>query len=183
MVEFYFACHTARYTYLLPGTNLPSWLAKMPHKTETFLQWRYLHQGISLALLTLHLSGYDSCLTSGGSKGGREGRAPPSGLKFLHFHAVFGKNWPNNRLAPPLWTWRPLLWEILDPPLLTDIYFMSQGTISALLPFRVSGYHSCFTDITFVRVPFLQYWHTSLPHWLITTDKIYLSVETFQLSI
>ena len=27
--------------------------------------------------------------------------APPSGPKFLHFHAVFGKNWPNNRLAPP----------------------------------------------------------------------------------
>ena len=25
----------------------------------------------------------------------------PSGPKFLHFHAVFGKNWPNNRLAPP----------------------------------------------------------------------------------
>ena len=27
-------------------------------------------------------------------------RAP--GPKFLHFHAVFGNNWPNNRLAPPL---------------------------------------------------------------------------------
>ena len=40
---------------------------------------------------------------SGGSKGGREGRVPPptSGPKFLHFHAVFGKDWPNNRLAPP----------------------------------------------------------------------------------
>ena len=25
----------------------------------------------------------------------------PSGPKFLHFHAVFGKNWPKNRLAPP----------------------------------------------------------------------------------
>ena len=24
---------------------------------------------------------------------------PPSGPKFLHFHAVFGENWPNNRLA------------------------------------------------------------------------------------
>ena len=23
-----------------------------------------------------------------------------AGPKFLHFHAVFGKNWPNNRLAP-----------------------------------------------------------------------------------
>ena len=38
-------------------------------------------------------------------RGGARGtRAPPSGPKFLHFHAVFGKNWPNNRLAaPPLW--------------------------------------------------------------------------------
>ena len=36
-------------------------------------------------------------------RGGREGRAAPpsSGPKFLHFHAVFRKNWPNNRLAPP----------------------------------------------------------------------------------
>ena len=31
------------------------------------------------------------------------GRVPCAthGPKFLHFHAVFGKNWPNNRLAPP----------------------------------------------------------------------------------
>ena len=43
-----------------------------------------------------------SYLSSGGSKGGCEGCVPPpSGPKFLHFHAVFGKNWPNNRLAPP----------------------------------------------------------------------------------
>ena len=40
-------------------------------------------------------------LFSGGSKEGRKGRAPPCGPKFLHFHAVSGKNWPNNRLAPP----------------------------------------------------------------------------------
>ena len=59
-------------------------------------------------------------LTSGGSKGGEGRTPPPSGPKFLHFHAFFGKNWPNNRLAPPpLLAWRPLLWEILDPPLLT----------------------------------------------------------------
>ena len=36
---------------------------------------------------------------SGGSKGG--GEAASLGPKFLHFHAVFGKNWPNNRLVPP----------------------------------------------------------------------------------
>ena len=39
---------------------------------------------------------------SGGSKGARGTRTPP-GPKFLYFHAVFEKNWPNNRLAPPLW--------------------------------------------------------------------------------
>ena len=48
---------------------------------------------------------FNTCLddrVSGGSKGGgaRGTRATPSGPKFLHFHAVFGKNWPNNRLAP-----------------------------------------------------------------------------------
>ena len=56
-------------------------------------------------------------MPSGGSKGGARDVCPPSGPKFLHFHAVFGKNWPNNRLAPPLWAWRPLFWEIMDPPL------------------------------------------------------------------
>ena len=29
--------------------------------------------------------------------------AHPPSPKFLHLHAVFGENWPNNRLAPPLW--------------------------------------------------------------------------------
>ena len=39
--------------------------------------------------------------SSGGSKGGARDARPPSGPKFLHIHAVFRKNWPNNRLAPP----------------------------------------------------------------------------------
>ena len=39
---------------------------------------------------------------SGGSKGGARDVRPPSGPKFLYFHAVFRKNWPNNRfVAPP----------------------------------------------------------------------------------
>ena len=42
-----------------------------------------------------------SVITSGGSKGGREGRAPPLGSKFFQFHAVFGKFWQNRMLAPP----------------------------------------------------------------------------------
>ena len=33
-------------------------------------------------------------------RGGARDARPP-GPKFLHFHAVFGKNLPNNRLAPP----------------------------------------------------------------------------------
>ena len=45
----------------------------------------------------------------------------PRGSKFFQFHAVFGKIWQNRMLAPPLESWRPLLGEILDPPLL--IYF------------------------------------------------------------
>ena len=54
---------------------------------------------------------------SGGSKGGRRGRAPPPwGSKFFRFHAVFGKFWQNRMLAPP-GSWRPLLGEILDLPL------------------------------------------------------------------
>ena len=36
----------------------------------------------------------------GGSRG-HASLVSPSGPKFLHFHAVFGKNWSNDRLAPP----------------------------------------------------------------------------------
>ena len=43
-------------------------------------------QGLTTLGSKLHLG-----KISGGSKG----------PKFLHFHAVFRKNWPNNRLAPP----------------------------------------------------------------------------------
>ena len=42
---------------------------------------------------------------------------PPRGPKFFEFHAVFGKIWQNRMLAPPLGSWRPLLGEILNPPL------------------------------------------------------------------
>ena len=38
--------------------------------------------------------------TVSGGGGARDAR-PPSGPNFLHFHAVFEKNWSNNRLAPP----------------------------------------------------------------------------------
>ena len=41
---------------------------------------------------------------------GSEGRASPFGPKILHFHAVFRKNWPNNRLALPSL-------ELAPPPL------------------------------------------------------------------
>ena len=59
---------------------------------------------------------------------GRRGRAPPPWRpKFLHFHAVFGENWQNHRLAPPPGSWRPLLGEILDPPLVTYIMY---GTLT-----------------------------------------------------
>ena len=40
----------------------------------------------------------------GGSKGGRQGRAPPWGSKFFHFHAVFGKKLKNKSTFG---SWRP----------------------------------------------------------------------------
>ena len=47
---------------------------------------------------------------------------PPGGSKFSQFHAVFGKIWRNRMLArPPPESWRPLLGEILDPPLFIDL--------------------------------------------------------------
>ena len=47
---------------------------------------------------------------------------PPRGSKFFQFHAVFGKFWRNRMLAPPPGSWRPLLGEILDPPLVIISY-------------------------------------------------------------
>ena len=41
---------------------------------------------------------------------GRKGPASPLWPKMSSFSCSFGKNWPNNRLAPPVW-------EILDPSL------------------------------------------------------------------
>ena len=61
-------------------------------------------------------------LSSGRSKGGYEGRMPPWGSQIFQFHAVFGKFWQNCMLAPPLGSWRPLLGEILDPPLLSQLW-------------------------------------------------------------
>ena len=48
-------------------------------------------------------------------QGGRQGRAPPPGSKFFHFHAVFGKNLKNNS---NFGSWRTPLGKNLDPPLL-----------------------------------------------------------------
>ena len=43
----------------------------------------------------------------------------PSPSKFLHFHAVFGEIWPNNRLAPPLRLSPPLV----NPRSAADFFF------------------------------------------------------------
>ena len=65
---------------------------------------------------------------SGESKGrALSTRAPRP--NFLHYHVVFGKTLPNNRLAHPHPSWVGVLhWEILDPPLenkncISQIYF------------------------------------------------------------
>ena len=44
--------------------------------------------------------------------GGAGDASPPiSGPKFLHFHAVFGKNWPSSLLVPPPLRGFSPLWE------------------------------------------------------------------------
>ena len=88
---------------------------------STFIEvnWWLLKEGTTEILK--HACGviFDT-ITSGGSKGGRRGRAPPPGgpnsFNFMQFLGNFGKIvcW-----RPPLGSWRPLLGEILDPPLIT----------------------------------------------------------------
>ena len=74
---------------------------------------------LSVNDLLVNVWGTPSCtVTIGGSKGGRQGRAPPLGSKFFHFHAVFGKKLKNNSTFG---SWRPPLGKILDPPLVTSL--------------------------------------------------------------
>ena len=69
--------------------------------------------------------------TIGGSKGGRQGRAPPLWVQILSFSCSFWENlgkiigW-----RPYLGGWRPPVWEILDPPLFTAL-------ISGVSPFFI----------------------------------------------
>ena len=75
-------------------------------------------------------------------------RAPPRGSKFFQFHAVFGKIWRNRMLAPPpLESWRPLLGEILDPPLHTDNKQVVRILLECFLP---SHYVLLFREMTIV---------------------------------
>ena len=74
----------------------------------------------STAMDGMHPTGMHSCsyFAVADLRGGTgDARPLPRGSKFFRFHAVFGKFWQNRMLAPPLGSWRPLLGEILDPPL------------------------------------------------------------------
>ena len=72
-------------------------------------------------------------VTSGGSKVPRA----PRGSKFLQFHSVFGEFWQNRMLAPPLGSSRPLLGEILDPPLVTVVVLVILNLRCKMLDYQV----------------------------------------------
>ena len=58
-------------------------------------------------------------IDSGGSKGGaRDARPPPPGVKILSISCSFWKILAKSYVGAPLGSWRPLLGEILDPPLI-----------------------------------------------------------------
>ena len=69
---------------------------------------------------------------SGGSKGGARGtRALPLGAQILSISCSFSENLAKSYVgAPPLGSWRPLLREILDPPLFKLSYSTVRSTIS-----------------------------------------------------
>ena len=54
-----------------------------------------------------HLTFLAITFNNSGGSGGRVPRDPLPGPKFLHFHALFGKNWPNVYVGAPLRGWRP----------------------------------------------------------------------------
>ena len=82
---------------------------KISHPSKKNWWYLFLMQLYMKSIIILNI------LIIGGSKGGRQGRAPPWGSKFFHFHAVFGKKLKNNSIFG---SWRPPLGKILDPPLL-----------------------------------------------------------------
>ena len=67
----------------------------------------------------------DDTLNIGGSKGaGRQGRAP-LWVQIFSFSCSFGgKLGKIIGWCPQLYGWRPLLWKILDPPLLNQVIGM-----------------------------------------------------------
>ena len=68
--------------------------------------WKWLNQWIHHSYVWLahsHRATYH-ILCIGRSRG-HEGCMPLSGPKFLHFCAIFGKNWPNIMLVPPGKSW------------------------------------------------------------------------------
>ena len=69
-------------------------------------------------------------------------RYNPAALQIFlsfHFHAVFSKKMPNNRLALPLFCWRShSSGEILDPPLLTTVKFVIREHPPVKKPLRTN---------------------------------------------
>ena len=51
-----------------------------------------------------------------------------SGLKYLPFHAVFGKIYSNSRLAAPFGMGAPL-WENRDPPLVSVVVYRHKMSV------------------------------------------------------
>ena len=79
-------------------------------------------------------------ITSGGSKGGARD-ARPSGSKFFQFHASFWENLTKSYVGAPLGSWRSLLGEILDSPLIT-LLMDPRGVPEARIPY-LSWFHIC----------------------------------------
>ena len=52
---------------------------------------------------------------------GHEGRAPRLGVQILSISCSFWEILAKLYVAPTPWSWRPLLGEILDPPMTTNI--------------------------------------------------------------
>ena len=69
-----------------------------------------LSKGESLESIGKHQS-------SGGSKGGARDARAPWGVQILSISCSFWEILANSYVGAPLGSWRPLLREILDPPL------------------------------------------------------------------
>ena len=106
-------------------------------------------------------------------------RAPPPGVQILSISCSFWENLAKSYVgAPPLGSWRPLLGEILDPPLNSQ-GVESTRTIFSLLDHYILPFY-CLLFYIFSKFCFPSVWRSNVNghNWLILNwQKLWIQIK------